>query len=290
MRFTSRQLHLVASALVVLLACLYLPAAGEEKADKGKKEPAAPPVLKPEVFGIPDQDQCYLSLPFGMASYDGRLKFHRYTLEILTAASLEGDAVRSGSFRTDYRFPSEIRSGLSDYKAIAENYDRGHLVPSADLAEQDAQDATFALSNIAPQHKKLNRGPWKQLEAFLRETASREDVRAVWVVTIPLFCPGDTVAEIPGQGTPSEEAVMIQFAGRNHVPIPTHFAKSALVLGKREDNPVALMSWIMPNRAPHDEETIDTHRCPVDLVEHWSGLDLWSQLPQPLQDRLESRK
>lgn len=51
-------------------------------------------------------------------------------------------------------------------------YDRGHLAPSADFAwNQDANDITFVMSNMAPQTPGLNRGAWKRLEDQVRKWA-----------------------------------------------------------------------------------------------------------------------
>jgi endonuclease G len=296
-----RYLQLLSIAVVAGAVCCVLPHRTEwahaepyqrikEKAITEKQIDQQKIPLDVQTWGLPDGGQLGLPAPWGIACYAGQWRFNRYTLELLTAKSLEGNAERSDRFKADQRWPAEFRATLADYKTISETYDRGHEACSADQSDQDAQDATFLLSNMCPQHKKLNRGLWKQLEQYLRDTAQRKDVAGVWVVTMPLFCPGDATQEVPEQGRESNEFVQYNTAGPNHIPIPTHFAKVALVLGNRHDNPIVLMAWLMPNRAPVNGETLDTSRVTVDLVEHWSGLDFFALLPDGIEERLESRK
>ena len=60
-------------------------------------------------------------------------------------------------------------------------WDKGHLAPAASFnCDRDMLKKTFSYLNCALQHEKLNRGPWRYLEAFERELALRvEDT--VWV-------------------------------------------------------------------------------------------------------------
>ena len=59
-----------------------------------------------------------------------------------------------------------------DYAAASSRYDRGHLCPSADRSDtRQNNDATFAMTNIAPQTAALNRGVWASLEKQCRAWA-----------------------------------------------------------------------------------------------------------------------
>ena len=54
---------------------------------------------------------------------------------------------------------------LADYENS--NYDRGHLVPAADMVfSEKAMSASFLLSNISPQEPSFNRGIWKKIGSF----------------------------------------------------------------------------------------------------------------------------
>ena len=52
------------------------------------------------------------------------------------------------------------------------DYDRGHVAPNAALYTSDAgADSTFLTTNIAAQHYKFNRYPWKNRETDIRDRA-----------------------------------------------------------------------------------------------------------------------
>jgi endonuclease G len=67
-----------------------------------------------------------------------------------------------------------------------DTYDRGHMAPSDDFAwDQKANDATFVMTNMAPQERALNRGSWKKLELSIRKWACTEG--ELRVVTGPIL-------------------------------------------------------------------------------------------------------
>jgi DNA/RNA endonuclease G (NUC1) len=278
--------------LAIAGALLFLPPllAAPEKSAAKKPESLTPAVripLGPQAWGVPDAFQMGMPDKIGFGAYDGRTRTARYRLEILTAESVRGSAKRRDNFHADRAWPLEYRAQLEDYAAVSLDYDRGHLHPAGDSPTlQEKMDATFALSNMTPQHKLLNRGLWKQLEEMLRDAATRGDVAAVWVITVPLYAPED----LPEQGEATEARVSFAVAGPNHVPIPTHYAKAALFLGKRSDNPVAVRAWVFANRPPRKRDSIDGARCSVDLIEHYSGLDFFAELPDALERKLEAAK
>ena len=55
-----------------------------------------------------------------------------------------------------------------DYTKTKFNVDRGHLTPShINLGNQSKEQATFTLTNVAPQNFSFNRGAWAQCENFI---------------------------------------------------------------------------------------------------------------------------
>lgn len=93
---------------------------------------------------------------------------------------------RASTFHEESRLPARERADLDDYRGSG--YDRGHLAPSADMPDDDAQQESFSLANMVPQNPSLNRGPWADLEADVRSLGRRRD--AVYVVTGAIFGPG----------------------------------------------------------------------------------------------------
>lgn len=76
----------------------------------------------------------------------------------------------------------------SDYKGAnrsALEADRGHQAPLASFAGSRYWYEANYLSNITPQDKDLNQGPWKELEDAVRAAASYE--HPLYVITGPLY-------------------------------------------------------------------------------------------------------
>lgn len=86
---------------------------------------------------------------------------------------------RVDRFYSETSIPAKDRAELSHY--ARSGYDRGHLVPSADMATVRSQANSFSLSNIVPQQPELNRKLWSEIEATTRGLALRYD--DVYVVT-----------------------------------------------------------------------------------------------------------
>ena len=112
-------------------------------------------------------------------------------------------------YRVDEELPEEERSTLEDY--AHSDYDRGHMCPGGDCNWDDAgRDETFVLSNMCPQHPKLNRGDWKEIENACRKWA--QQYGRVFIVCGPIFFK-------------SQEHERI---GQNQVPVPEAFFKVVL--------------------------------------------------------------
>ncbi|MFT8732320.1 MAG: DNA/RNA non-specific endonuclease [Acetobacter fabarum] len=92
------------------------------------------------------------------------------------------DLPRKGHFYADPRWPGG--AALSDYRRT-KPYDRGHMAPSGDQPTLQAQQETYALSNIVPQASVLNKGIWARMEHKVRLLAEREG--ELYVVTGPAF-------------------------------------------------------------------------------------------------------
>lgn len=109
-----------------------------------------------------------------------------WSAERLTEEDLEG-AVRVGRvtryFHADSRLPDGDGARLSDYRGSG--YDRGHLTPSGDAADRQAQEQTFSLANVVPQTPALNEGIWAGVEMAVRDLVHQDG--SVYVATGPAF-------------------------------------------------------------------------------------------------------
>ena len=71
------------------------------------------------------------------------------------------------NFKKDVSFTGVTSDNADYYKNV---WDKGHLAPAADFnCDYEKLRATFTFLNCALQHKKLNRGPWKNLEKYERK-------------------------------------------------------------------------------------------------------------------------
>ena len=85
---------------------------------------------------------------------------------------------RSDKFIPDPKLASET-SLQRDYDGSG--FDRGHNFNAADGAcDQTAMDESFYFSNMTAQYPSLNRGDWKSLESWSRETAIAQDSIHIW--------------------------------------------------------------------------------------------------------------
>ena len=176
--------------------------------------------------------------------------------EVLTKVSK-----RKNRFKEDPEIPTGSACS-ADY--LQSGYDRGHLAPAADMAfSEQAMADSFYYSNMSPQHPKFNRGIWKKLEEQVRQFAVGEG--EVYVVTGPVLSKEKTIT-----------------IGPNQVTVPTHYYKVVYDLTE----PKKMIGFILPNC--NSNADLKDFAVTVRQVEEQTGLDFFSLVPQPEQDRLET--
>lgn len=172
----------------------------------------------------------------------------------------DGEGVgRTDNFREDPMVAPESAKP-SDY--TKSGYDRGHLCPAGDMTQcAEAMSETFYMSNMSPQVPGFNRGIWKTLEEQVREWGKKG---MIYVVTGPVF------KEIKGE------------IGQNKVTVPGYYYKVIYSPSRQQ-----MIGFILPNEKSN-KRPID-FVVSVDSVEHFTGIDFFPQLPDSLENRLESR-
>ncbi len=147
---------------------------------------------------------------------------------------------RASAFPTDYR-----NSG----------YDRGHLVPAADMAfTEEAMAATFLMSNISPQSSNFNKGIWRELEELTRDWAKKN--KALYVVSGPVL------------SQPVKTAI-----GENGVSVPAAYFK---VLLDYTEPQLKGIGFILPNEVSY--EPLFTYAVTIEEVEKATGLVFFPNL------------
>ena len=185
-----------------------------------------------------------------------------YSAWVLTPRHASATAVsRSNNFRPDPDVKNSPK--LTDYKRSG--YDRGHMAPSADFKySQEAQDATFFLTNMSPQHNSLNTKAWANLEDQCRAWAKRDST--IIIVTGPIL---------------SDK--LTQTIGESKITVPDRYFKVVLA---PYANPPRAIGFIMPNQ--YVEGGVQATAMTVDQVEEITGYDFFSELPDDIEEQIES--
>lgn len=234
------------------------------------------PSVRPETrYGIPPADQHLFNREY-IIGYSYLFRQPRWAMEVIDSENQRVEInARLDSFRVDLRIPSMFRAGLEDY--LGSGFDRGHLIASADRRSSAIINSeTFLLSNMCPQHPKLNRGLWKQLELRVRELSQSPKVVEVYSICGPLFDIGQKIQVIGDDPDARFDAV---------VPVPHSFFKSILVEELR--GRLKLWSFILPNGAT--EHSLEAYNVATEEIEHRSGTMLWDRLKDDGFDKKKRR-
>ena len=172
-----------------------------------------------------------------------------------------GDEPRKKSFEADHTIDGCAES--SDYRNSG--YDRGHMAPAADMKwSKEAMEESFLMTNICPQVKSLNSGIWHRLEQRVREWAARDS--SIIVVCGPIFTPGKPVEQI----------------GEIGVAVPHRFFKALYAPGRNIG-----IAFIFANDKVKGE--LRKYAVTIDSVERETGLDLFYNLPDDIENEVENQ-
>ncbi|MBX2892497.1 MAG: DNA/RNA non-specific endonuclease [Saprospiraceae bacterium] len=168
-------------------------------------------------------------------------------------------AARPNTFRPDPAVRTESATPR-DYSGSG--YDRGHLVPAADMAfDAAAIDATFLMSNISPQVRTFNGGVWRELEECTRDWARK--FKRLYVVTGPVLTQKPLGA-----------------IGFSKVTVPASYYR---VLYAPEAHKA--IGFVMPNAL--STRPVMDYAVSIDEVELITGLDFFPKLLGGLNEELE---
>ncbi len=230
---------------------------------------------RPETrYGCPAADQILINR-FYTVGYSYYFRQAKWALEIVDPDKKDIDEVeRMDNFRPDLRVPKRFRADLSDYKGSG--FDRGHLVSSANLNDEEIQNSeTFLLSNMSPQKAELNRQKWRSLESAVRKLDEDKNVLETYVITGPIF---DFMASIDMIGKKDNNGISI--------PIPSHFFKC--ILTERRSGRLNMWAFEMKNQ----RETGDLSKFLVttSYIEQRAGISLWDNLRGPAIESAKKKK
>ena len=225
------------------------------------------PKIEIQAQGLTD-----VKLPSGMKNvvcqYSGFTSYFNPDTHIPNCVAYEiiesettGDEPRKKSFEADHTIDGCAES--SDYRNSG--YDRGHMAPAADMKwSKVAMEESFLMTNICPQVKSLNSGIWHRLEQRVREWAARDS--SIIVVCGPIFTPGKPVEQI----------------GEIGVAVPHRFFKALYAPGRNIG-----IAFIFDNDKVKGE--LRKYAVTIDSVERETGLDLFYNLPDDIENEVENQ-
>ena len=179
-------------------------------------------------------------------------------------------------FQPDPVLPENIRARNSDYGI--RGYQRGHLLGSADrLYSKEANGQTFYFSNIHPQMSGFNdQGIWLNLESFIRNNYDKSDFR-------------DTLYVVKG-GTISEGKYKMLGTGRQIV-CPDYYYMAILAYAKRYEKSnggyFAIAYWM--EHKQNTDGVSSKYAINIDELENRTGIDFFCNLPDDIENAVESR-
>ena len=164
-------------------------------------------------------------------------------------------------------------------------------------------EASFLLSNAAPQAPRLNRTVWAEVEKFVREVARSPLTSRVEVFTGPLYlCTEEEAGEageaeekespsltVPVIPTKQHRRVMLQSPSEGAkqrrarvvfgVPCPTHFFK-VLIVSMANGGTKVSAAFVVPNSDKVKTMDLENFLVQVDDVEEMVGIEFPSRSDQ----------
>ena len=194
---------------------------------------------------------------------------NRWTCYQLYAGNMQSNVDRTNAFADDTEIPAAYRSHESDYKGSG--YSKGHLCPSADrLCSEEQNRQTFLMSNMQPQWQNHNGMLWERLEGKVRTWAS--DCDTLYVVK---------AATIRSDQVYSNKV-------NNRLPVPKYFYMALLAYNKKNNSYQAMGLWTEHNNDKNTNKNYGDYAISIDKLEELTGIDFFCNLPDDIEDDVES--
>lgn len=184
-----------------------------------------------------------------------------------------GSVGRSNDFRPDPNF-----SDSEQMTGTVPGYDRGHQIPSGDrTANKEMNSQTFYYSNMTPQLGSFNQKIWVDMETKVRNWLNGCDT--MYVVT------GAVLKTVGG----NENVEYAADKNGQKIAVPNYYFKVLLQLRLNNGTPSyqAIGFWF--DHKANSGSVTSTYARTVDYIEEKTGFDFFSNLPQSVQEQVESR-
>lgn len=169
-----------------------------------------------------------------------------------------------------------------------DSYARGHQCPNADRKSDDTMNLqTYYSTNQTPQlQNKFNGSIWGSLETATRNlvTGNNASATMVYVVTGPVY------RKVGGSETISYLTGASSSANPSSLAIPNYYWKALLKVQWNGDYVTAAsaIGFWFAHRNYEKGESYTDFVVSVDQIEQWTGLDLFTNLPDGIEATAES--
>ncbi len=184
-----------------------------------------------------------------------------------------------GSGRSSWSYNPNVpqQYQVSDY---ASGYSKGHQIPSGDRhspAGSTLNKQTFYYTNMTPQLQNgFNGTIWNNMEQAVRNwTEASSDT--LYVVT------GAVLNKIGENKEVKRESL-------HNVVIPNYYYKVIIKKKRNSSTEYTAIGFWFEHRNYSETKPSHTYSLTVDQIEEWTGLDFFANLPEDVQNRIESIK
>ncbi len=196
-------------------------------------------------------------------------------------ASWIGSAQRQDDFRPDPDLPNNYYK-VSTGSYGGSGFDRGHMCPSADRTKDvPTNSATFVMANMIPQAPDVNQMNWAKLEDYCRDLVYAGNELYI-------------IAGGYGQGGTGNNGSVTKTIDNGKVWVPSNCWKVIVVLPKGDDDfnrftaANRVIAIDIPNKNSFGSKSWGDYRVSINDIEAKTKFDILSNLPQALQDQIES--
>lgn len=207
----------------------------------------------------------------------------------LTSAQTSGSASSSWQFAPTSIIPEKYQVHIvknsygTSYGDV--DYSRGHQIPNADRKSDDTmnQQTYYAINQTPQLQNKFNGTVWSNLEGAVRTEAGKVDT--LYVITGPLYKTvggNEKISYLSAKTgiTPEELAV------------PNYYWKALLKVKWKDGKVIDASSigfWFEHKEynSGDSDYAYAKHATSVDQIEQWTGLDLFANLPDELETKVE---
>lgn len=202
---------------------------------------------------------------FYSMSYFEEYEIPEWVAYELTKKNLVSKKVeRTDWFNEDLSIPTGSAT-YQDYSGSG--FDRGHMVPAADMAfSREAMEESFLMSNMVPKIPAFNNGIWRELEENVRDWAYKN--KRLYIVSGPVLSQG----------------ISRRIGKKNRIGVPKYLFKAILDL---DDPELKSIAFIIENQL--STTRLSAYAVSIDSLEALTGLDLFAELMSVEQQKtLES--